>query len=232
MNELLKAPTGPPANGRLFELRPLLQKPYSHNAGNATRVLTLHPPADSECQPANLHGHTVLQPQPTRPIRGFVLLLGGGDPAKTAVVYCSSVYGSNVPFGVTENLYVALQHLRLLDRSRILWVDAICINQDDQREREAQVAIMCEIYSGASRVLVWLGPAAEDSDLAMSFLRRPGGSNPDHERAERLTEPHDVSSRSRRLSKGYSPSAESKTIFSQSTSREIGAVYQILRRPW
>ena len=40
--------------------------------------------------------------------------------------------------------------------SRLLWIDAICINQTDIDERNAQVAIMGDIYKEASRVLVWL----------------------------------------------------------------------------
>jgi hypothetical protein len=55
---------------------------------------------------------------------------------------------------VTENLHAAL--LRLRDRSleRILWVDAICINQDDPKEQGQQVQLMAKIYSKASCVLV------------------------------------------------------------------------------
>lgn len=57
---------------------------------------------------------------------------------------------------ITENLYAAL--LRLRDRSfeRIIWVDAICINQDDIEERNHQVQAMASIYAKASRVIVWL----------------------------------------------------------------------------
>jgi hypothetical protein len=60
---------------------------------------------------------------------------------------------------ITENLHAAL--LRLRDRSfeRIIWADAICINQDDHEERIRQVQIMVKIYAGASRVVVWLEDA-------------------------------------------------------------------------
>src|SRR5436190_22184539 len=44
--------------------------------------------------------------------------------------------------GVTQNLYVALQHLRFEDRDRILWIDAVCIDQSDLQERGHQVQQM------------------------------------------------------------------------------------------
>lgn len=50
---------------------------------------------------------------------------------------------------------------------RALWVDAICINQADVRERSEQVAIMRDIYQHAERVLVWLGE--EDADSVVGF---------------------------------------------------------------
>lgn len=47
--------------------------------------------------------------------------------------------------------------LRRTDRLRILWADAVCINQKDMEERGSQVGLMARIFSEASRVLVWLG---------------------------------------------------------------------------
>ncbi|KAK1844225.1 ankyrin and het domain-containing protein [Colletotrichum chrysophilum] len=39
-----------------------------------------------------------------------------------------------------------------------LWIDALCINQDDLDERASQVQLMRSIFRGAKRVLAWLGP--------------------------------------------------------------------------
>jgi hypothetical protein len=50
------------------------------------------------------------------------------------------------------------------------WTDAICINQADDKEKSVQVKGMGETYSNASCVLVWLGAAENDSDLAMDRL--------------------------------------------------------------
>ncbi|KAK6442070.1 hypothetical protein LTR95_001689 [Oleoguttula sp. CCFEE 5521] len=60
-------------------------------------------------------------------------------------------------FNVTENLHRALARLRLKDQSRVLWVDAVCINQTDLAEKADQVSRMDDIYTHAERVLIWLG---------------------------------------------------------------------------
>lgn len=57
-------------------------------------------------------------------------------------------------FDVTGNLHVALSHLRDRSIERIIWVDAICINQKDLQERSHQVQFMASIYAKANRVIV------------------------------------------------------------------------------
>ena len=63
-------------------------------------------------------------------------------------------------FYVFQNLYTALHRiLSLTDEGeyRTLWIDQICINQDDKVEQKAQLLLMGEIYKCAHDVLVWLG---------------------------------------------------------------------------
>ena len=64
------------------------------------------------------------------------------------------VEGSALP--VTSNLHSALRHLRLKDKERTLWVDALCINQADFKEKMHQVSRMSSIYGQASQVVVQL----------------------------------------------------------------------------
>lgn len=52
-----------------------------------------------------------------------------------------------------------------------MWIDAICINQAETEERNAQVSLMREIYEKAERVVVWIGEEAAESNRAMSFLK-------------------------------------------------------------
>ncbi|KAM5354470.1 hypothetical protein ACJ41O_001117 [Fusarium nematophilum] len=75
---------------------------------------------------------------------------------------------------VRPNLLGALQQLRNTDSPRTLWIDAICINQDDYEERKVQVGWMATIYRSSYRVIVWLGPEENDSDIALSALREIG----------------------------------------------------------
>ncbi|KAK0632706.1 heterokaryon incompatibility protein-domain-containing protein [Immersiella caudata] len=50
------------------------------------------------------------------------------------------------------------------------WMDSICINQQDDRERSAQVQLMSTIYTHARMTVIWLGEESEDSDRAVNFL--------------------------------------------------------------
>ena len=75
---------------------------------------------------------------------------------------------------VTQNLATALRYLRYDDRPRVLWIDAICVDQKNFSERSQQVARMADIYSLANRVVVWLGPESHDSALALRSLSTLG----------------------------------------------------------
>lgn len=72
---------------------------------------------------------------------------------------------------VTQSLATLLPYLRYPDQERTLWIDAICINQEDMAERSAQVTRMADIYSLAAQVIIWLGPKSEDSNIALEQLR-------------------------------------------------------------
>jgi hypothetical protein len=73
---------------------------------------------------------------------------------------------------VTQNLAEALPYFRYEDKPRVLWIDAICVNQQDLEERSQQVKRMADIFSKAARVLVWLGPESDDSLLAIDCLEK------------------------------------------------------------
>ncbi|KAI7783842.1 hypothetical protein LA080_011315 [Diaporthe eres] len=75
---------------------------------------------------------------------------------------------------VTTNLRTALQHIRYPDQERVMWVDALCINQSDDVEKGAEVARMGELFACAAHVVVWLGPEADGSDMAMERLDHIG----------------------------------------------------------
>ena len=84
--------------------------------------------------------------------------------------------GGDRMLAVTSNLAEALQYLRYEDRSRILWIDAICVDQQNIPERGHQVSRMADIFRSASPVLIWLGPEYASSDVAMRALSALGSS--------------------------------------------------------
>ena len=79
-----------------------------------------------------------------------------GDPAVRGTIF---VHGraTDVPAS-TERV---LKRFRNPVRDRVLWIDAVCINQADPVERGQQVAMMADIYANTFHGLIWLG---EDDD--------------------------------------------------------------------
>ncbi|KAG9503330.1 hypothetical protein J7337_006175 [Fusarium musae] len=87
------------------------------------------------------------------------------NPVYEALSYCwgdntllQGTKCNNEAFQVTESLFSGLQHLRNDHTERTLWIDAICINQNDLEERQSQVKLMKDIYTKSERVVIWLGP--------------------------------------------------------------------------
>lgn len=74
-------------------------------------------------------------------------------------------------FSARRNLVKALSALRYATVARVVWVDAICINQNDIVERKHQVLQMNDIYSRAQSVVIWLGEPTATSDLGMEMVR-------------------------------------------------------------
>ncbi|PIA96249.1 hypothetical protein CB0940_10198 [Cercospora beticola] len=66
----------------------------------------------------------------------------------------------NSTLTTAANLDAALKRLRHSGNDRSLWIDALCINQDNPDERSAQVAQMAQVFAHARQTIVWLG---EDS---------------------------------------------------------------------
>ncbi|XXH03817.1 hypothetical protein Hte_010223 [Hypoxylon texense] len=70
-----------------------------------------------------------------------------------------------------ENLFNCLTQLEANGYyDRDIWIDAICINQEDNVERCQQVSIMADIYRSAEYVIIWLGPADEFTQPAWELI--------------------------------------------------------------
>jgi hypothetical protein len=63
---------------------------------------------------------------------------------------------------------------RSLTQPLYFWIDAVCINQSNDKEKGCQVGRMADIYQQACNVIVWLGPADNSSDVAMDCLNTLG----------------------------------------------------------
>ncbi|KAI0400624.1 heterokaryon incompatibility protein-domain-containing protein [Xylaria palmicola] len=89
-----------------------------------------------------------------------------GDPS----VRDSSMICNGERIDITPNLWAALTHIWRNWPKKRLWVDAICINQNDIQERNQQVTMMGDIYSTARCVVVWLGESTEKSNELFQLL--------------------------------------------------------------
>ncbi|KAK7222623.1 hypothetical protein V2G26_010626 [Clonostachys chloroleuca] len=92
-----------------------------------------------------------------------------GNPQNT-----EEIVVKGTPFNVTRNLAAALKQFHQQKLQSWLWIDAICIDMSNTRERHLQVASMREIYSQASLVHIWLGLGCVETDLAMDLISRLG----------------------------------------------------------
>lgn len=94
---------------------------------------------------------------------------GDSEIARLASRSDNERFDTTMPIGA--NLACALRYLRHPDRSRTLWIDAICIDQSLNEEKNAQVKRMAQMYSYAHRVIIWLGKEQDESTHALTTLK-------------------------------------------------------------
>lgn len=144
---------------------------YTSTNQGQTRLLFLQPGTPSAEIVAELEvvdvvsGHGVLTNSKRGKVEYDALSYCWGDPS-----FCRQIWCNGRLYGVTDNLYTALLQLRRPDNVRILWIDALCINQYDNQERSIQVTNMVRIYKNARRVEVWLGEHGFCTRTAMEYL--------------------------------------------------------------
>lgn len=78
---------------------------------------------------------------------------------------------SGQQISIGPNCEAALRHLRSRARKTALFVDAICIDQANDVEKDEQIKLMGDVYLYAKRVLIWLGPGSPRTDLAFREIR-------------------------------------------------------------
>jgi hypothetical protein len=77
----------------------------------------------------------------------------------------SDINVNDSTIAIRTNLHTFLHKLRKTNKTRTFWVDALCISQADLDEKAHQVAMIGRIFRQASRVLVWVGEAANSSGV-------------------------------------------------------------------
>ncbi|KAF2796919.1 HET-domain-containing protein, partial [Melanomma pulvis-pyrius CBS 109.77] len=152
-------------------MEPNVPSPYLYQpllaAPNSIRLLRLLPDTDKaeiRCEIFNYQ----LKAERSSGLYEALSYVWGNSPERKRLII-GGRNGAQAYLDVTTNLYAALRRLRDPDVERIVWVDAININQDDLEERGSQVQFMASIYSFASRVIVWLGE--DDSGAAFELIR-------------------------------------------------------------
>lgn len=86
----------------------------------------------------------------------------GNSPERNQILVNDEV------FSVTESAYRIIHDRRSRLHERLVWIDQVCINQEDPLEKSIQICMMKSIFSRASLVTAWLGPS-QDAHLVQSL---------------------------------------------------------------
>ncbi|KAJ9654070.1 hypothetical protein H2201_009051, partial [Coniosporium apollinis] len=130
---------------------------YRPLGSNAIRILGILP-SSSYSAPISITLQQVSNFEETLPA---ALSYVWGDPKDKVPIEIGGKF-----IHVTKNCQAALRALRHSTDTKLVWVDAICIDQDNTEEKSEQVALMGDIYRKAERAVAWLGPDGSEEDLA------------------------------------------------------------------
>lgn len=148
-----------------FTYQPL---PATSN-GPIIRLIELLPSGSSDRMIACKMMHAPLENPPKYEALSYTWLHDGYPwiPNTPTPLVCNNTH-LNIPM----SLETALRHLRDPTEPRVIWADAICINQKDSDEKTHQVSLMRDIYRKASRVMIWLGPESTNGpgELALDLV--------------------------------------------------------------
>ncbi|KAK4082393.1 uncharacterized protein Triagg1_2205 [Trichoderma aggressivum f. europaeum] len=131
----------------------------------AIRLLSLHPGNDDMMISCELFQAEFHQRENMLPYEALSYTWGSSELSDI-------IHVNGCHLGITHNLYSALVDLRYQDRQRVLWIDAVCIDQKNDKERGHQVGQMGNIYEEADRVIFRLGSGTNETDLFMESLQR------------------------------------------------------------
>ncbi|KAF7901749.1 uncharacterized protein EAF01_007048 [Botrytis porri] len=152
--------------------------------------------------------HALSLKNPTSPIWYTALSYTWGSSSMDGSIECDGHEKA-----ITTSLEIALRNMRKEYHPIVMWIDQICINQEDDKEKETQIPLMARIYQHAFNTVIWLGQCEPTSGSAIQLLKDINvtllfnQSNVDSEDFERM----------------QLPSSDSKTWH---------ALWRLLSHPW
>ncbi|KAM0542735.1 hypothetical protein ACHAPJ_012668 [Fusarium lateritium] len=154
--------SGPTGTKRSKPVKKGLREPkpsqaYPNRLGtDEFRLLRLHPSNDVEDPVWGELESYPLQRCPEYEATSYTWASEDGDASLCRPIFLGPYWDIQLQ---TTNCWSMLQAMRFPGKgSRMIWIDAICINQDDIEERDSQVSQMSQIYTGCRRVFLYLGP--------------------------------------------------------------------------
>ncbi|KAI6764093.1 hypothetical protein HG530_007882 [Fusarium avenaceum] len=123
----------------------------------------------------------------TKPVCFTALSYTWGPPVFNGSIKCDGFVKK-----ITKSLEAAIRQFRQPHESIMMWIDQICINQEDNEEKAQQIPLMSRIYSLATSTVIWLGEASTGSASALRLLEQIISRlqftflNPEFEDLERL----------------------------------------------
>lgn len=145
------------------------EKPYVYDrliSSGSIRLFTLKPGKPGSAIVGTLHQVDLPDEAHTSP-KYTALSYAWGSPND----HILPIWVNDRLFRVRENLFTALQALRDEDLPKRLWIDALCISQDNIAEKNHQVGLMARIFRTAEKVLVWLGLIDDECRMAFNFMQ-------------------------------------------------------------
>ncbi|TWU76240.1 hypothetical protein ED733_004747 [Metarhizium rileyi] len=148
---------------------------------------------------------------------------GGDSRTPFEIIICSNE-GERSSIKITSTLHTILRKLALPDNARVLWADAICINQITSKsnaEKGEQIQLMPDIYRIATCVQVYLGDEADHVPAALELLSSIADYS---EYLDDSTHPHGEI--------GLDLAIQSGFIFPSVNDKKWAALRAFFRRPW
>lgn len=161
-------PSSQPPVAQIYDSLPL-------TSPTSIRVLDVQAPNPNEANGGALHGNLRIIDLAAVPTPSFTALsYVWGDIQDAATTSTLTLGPDRLSLQLTNNCHEALKHLLFIVSPLTIWVDAICIYQNDVKEKNHQIPLMGEIYSQAETTFIWLGPSDDISTRVMKSLSHMG----------------------------------------------------------